>query len=75
MKNIVYRIIIALCNFRPKIYTCKQFRAVLNYSLDRVVFWDIFFGISPFFNLPADNEAQGAKNKTGTNISLYSVLP
>lgn len=31
-------------------------------------------GIRPALNSSADNEAKGAKNKTGMNISLYTVL-
>lgn len=33
--------------------------------------WDI--GIRPVLNSPSDNEGKRAKNKTGLNVSLYTV--
>lgn len=62
-------------NIRPILFSlffsCKRFRPALI-SLYREIIWNI--AIHPTLNSATDNEGERNKNKSGKNISLYTVV-
>lgn len=58
-----------------QLFTCKQFRSILNSPRHKCVQREIFsnIGITPVFNLTADDKGERGENLKG-NISLYTVV-
>lgn len=56
-------------------YTCNKLPPILNSPICSCVKKDIIFdnGICSDLNSPPDNDGKKGKNKTGVNISLYTV--
>lgn len=70
----VYRVIFAPCFFFLLLHlqmVLPHLKFAQTWLCIKEIAWNI--GICPVLNSPADNEVERGENKTGANISLYTV--